>query len=123
MVAAKEKPKGTEQIDLVQGDGVAGAATWSDHGDLAMRCSSRRLSGACEGFFRQFPSSNIGIYFLHASFAGGAASIAAAQPRIAAAGRGAVVRDLRVANVVVRVRIHATLRKRYVILGITLGQL
>jgi hypothetical protein len=55
--------------------------------------------------------------------ASGATSTTAAQPRIAAAGRGAVVYDLRVANGVIRVRVHATLRKRCAVLGITLGQL
>ncbi len=53
----------------------------------------------------------------------GAASTAAAQPRIAAAGRGPVEQDLRVANGVVRVRVQATMRKRCVVLGFTLGKL
>ena len=35
----EEKPKGTEQLELMQGDGVAGAATRSDRGDLVLRCS------------------------------------------------------------------------------------
>jgi len=41
----------------------------------------------------------------------GAVSTTAAQPWIAAAGRGAVVRDLMVANEIVRVRVQAALRK------------
>jgi hypothetical protein len=37
----EEKPKGTEQLETLEGDRVAGAATRSDRGDLALRCSAR----------------------------------------------------------------------------------
>ncbi len=62
------------------------------------------------------------ISYMHAKViatASGVASEVAAHPRITVAGRGAAVRDLRVAIEVVRVRLHATLRKRCGALGTT----
>ena len=47
----EEKPKGTEQLELLQGDGVAGAATRSDRGDLARRCPPGAASRSKQGFF------------------------------------------------------------------------
>ena len=60
MVAAKEKTKGTEQLELMQGDGVAGAATRSDRGDLALRCSpwaATRSMGATGATMGGIPGS------------------------------------------------------------------
>ena len=68
MVAAKEKPKGTEQLEMMQGDGVVGAATRSDRGDLALWYSPGAAARSRRGFFRRFPSSSIGIYVLHTSY-------------------------------------------------------
>jgi hypothetical protein len=64
----EEKPKGTEQLDLMQGDGVAGAATRSDRGDIALWCSRRAAAGSKRGFLRRFSLSRIGIYFIHTSY-------------------------------------------------------
>ncbi len=61
----EEKPKGTEQLELMQGDGVTGSAIRSDRGDLALRRSRGAAARSKRGFFRRFPSSSIGIYFLH----------------------------------------------------------
>jgi len=47
----EEKPKGTEQLELLQGDGVAGAATKSDRGDLGMQCSPGATAKSRLGFF------------------------------------------------------------------------
>ncbi len=47
----EEKPKGTKQLELLQGDGVAGAATRSDRGDLALRCSPGAAARSMRGFF------------------------------------------------------------------------
>jgi len=47
----KEKSKETKQLELLQGDGVAGAATRSNHGDLAMRYSPRVAAKSRRGFF------------------------------------------------------------------------
>jgi len=51
MVAAKEKPKRTEQLEIMQGDGVAGVATRSDRGDLAHRCSPKATAMSRRWFF------------------------------------------------------------------------
>jgi hypothetical protein len=50
-VRGEEMPKGTEQLELLQGDGVAGAATRSDRGDLALRCSPGTAARSRRGFF------------------------------------------------------------------------
>ena len=68
MVAVKEKPKGAKQLEMLQGDGVAGAATRLDRGDLALRCFLGAATRAGEDFSRRFPSYSIGIYFLHISY-------------------------------------------------------
>jgi len=47
----EENPKGTEQLELVQGNGVAGAATRSYRGDLALRCSPGAAARSKRGFF------------------------------------------------------------------------
>ena len=51
MVAAKEKPKGTEQLEMMQGDVEVGAATRSDDGDLAWKCSPMASARSKRGFF------------------------------------------------------------------------
>jgi len=47
----EEKSKETKQLKLMQGDGVAGAATRSDCGDLALRCSPWAAARSNRGFF------------------------------------------------------------------------
>ncbi len=47
----EEKPKGTEQLELLQGDEVGGAATRSDRGDLELRCSTGAAAKSKRGFF------------------------------------------------------------------------
>ena len=47
----EEKPKGTAQLVLLQGDGVAGAPTRSDRGDLTLRCSPWATARSRRGFF------------------------------------------------------------------------
>jgi hypothetical protein len=47
----EEKPKGTEQLELLQEDGVAGAATSSDRGDLAIQCSLGAAARSRRDFF------------------------------------------------------------------------
>ena len=47
----EEKPKGTEQLELLQGDGVARASTRSDRGDLALRCSPGAVARSKRGVF------------------------------------------------------------------------
>ena len=47
----EEKLKGTEYLELLQGDGIAGAATRSDRGDLALRCSPGAAARSKRRFF------------------------------------------------------------------------
>ena len=47
----EEKPKKTKQLELLQGNGVAEAATRSDRGDLAPRCSPGAVAKSMRGLF------------------------------------------------------------------------
>ena len=52
----EEKPKGAEQLELLQCDGVAGAVTRSDCGDLALRYPPK---GGCQEQARVFPAVSL----------------------------------------------------------------
>ena len=84
---------------MLKGDGAAGAAARQDRIDLRGRGTSGATS-QCQrevfpcGFFHHVEDSVPSHHFTVKPTADGAASVAAAQPRIAAAGGGAAIRDL-----------------------------
>ena len=92
------------ETDVEAGDDepTSGAAGGSCKGRSRRSSLPTRPKGACKLRRRVFPSGfphhvedfGPSHHFSRIPTAGGAASTAAAQPRIAAAGRGAVVRDL-----------------------------
>jgi len=47
----EEKPERTEQLELLQGDEIAGAVARSDRGDLALRRSLGAAAKSKRGFF------------------------------------------------------------------------
>jgi len=67
-VRSEEKPKGTEQLESLHGDGGAGAAASSNRGALALQCSPRATPIIMRRFSKCFFSSSMGIYFLHTSY-------------------------------------------------------
>jgi hypothetical protein len=123
------------EVDRLVGDRCKGTEQPSSRSSC--KIGSRRSSdaalpkGVCQEHARVFPNRLPHLVYVFISYtpptfihpAGGSALVAAAQLQIAAARRGAVVRDTNVATAVVRVHVQATLHKICVVLGINLGQL
>jgi len=120
----EENPKGTEHLESLQWDGAAGAAAMLDRGDIALRCSPGVIAKSNRGFFRQFPSSSLGSYFLHTSYNHTQCMWGNLDNRGKAADRGRGKGGGRIGPSGSKCGSGImTPRKRCVVLGITLSQL